>query len=390
VPTTRAELIGGRLSTTAAAAVAAAKARVFLDRPDGLIDNLPADAVLHGVCVDGITTLLAEHTGGTPATDPGHTQLRADLEQLLTTAPTQVAALEAALVHFAQRCPPGLLPSSLALLLDALLPAQHEARARRADNEAGLQLHRNPTGSGWTLHGQLDTETGELLHTLLLAQQAVDPDNPTDTNAYRAAATHPDADHLAELHPQDWPPPPPLPRPRNRRQQHHDALRAGLRTLLDTGGLGTRDKATPHIGITVSLDYLHGAPGALPARATSGAPWTRTTLYTSTFTRLVLDANHRVIEASHTSRTATALERTILHLQWGGHCAATGCTRGPHSGHRLIPHHAELFATTKTTALHDTVPLCEQDHHYLHDDHQNLRLTDGRTIGPHGWVQQAA
>jgi len=86
---------------------------VFLDRPDGLIDNLPADAVLHGVCVDGITTLLAEHTGGTPATDPGHTQLRADLEQLLTTAPTQVAALEAALVHFAQRCPPGLLPSSL-------------------------------------------------------------------------------------------------------------------------------------------------------------------------------------------------------------------------------------------------------------------------------------
>ncbi len=131
-----------------------------------------------GLCVDGITTLLAEHTGGTPATDPAHTQLRADLEHLLTTAPTQVAALEAALVHFAQRCPPGLLPSSLALLLDALLPAQHEARARRADNEAGLQLHRNPTGSGWTLHGQLDTETGELLHTLLLAQQAVDPATP--------------------------------------------------------------------------------------------------------------------------------------------------------------------------------------------------------------------
>jgi len=394
VPTTRAELIVGRLSTTAAAAVAAAvgKARVFLDRRDGLIDNLPADAVLHGVCVDGITTLLAEHTGGTPATDPAHTQLRAELEQLLATAPTQVAALEAALVHFAQRCQPGLLPSSLTLLLDALLPAQHEARARRADNEAGLELHRDPTGSGWTLHGQLDTETGELLHTILLAQQAVDPNKPTDTDAYRAAATHPQAEHLAELHPQDWPTP--LPRPRNRRQQRHDALRAGLRTLLDTGGLGTRDKANPHIAIVVSLDYLHGIPGTLPARATSGAPWSRTQtrniLCTSTFTRFVLDANQRVIEASHTSRTATALERTILHLQWGGHCAATGCTRGPHSGHRLIPHHAELFATTKTTALNHTVPLCEQDHHYLHDDHQNLRLTDGRTLGPHGWVQQAA
>jgi hypothetical protein len=36
------------------------------------------------------------------------------------------------------------------------------------------------------------------------------------------------------------------------------------------------------------------------------------------------------------------------------------------------------------------VPLCEQDHHYLHDERRLIRLSDGRWLGPDGWAQQRA
>jgi hypothetical protein len=94
------------------------------------------------------------------------------------------------------------------------------------------------------------------------------------------------------------------------------------------------------------------------------------------------------VQLSHTQRTLTALERQVLHLHWGGACGAAGCTRGPATGHKLIPHHAELYSHTGLTTLEDTVPLCEQDHHYLHDDRQLIKLGDGRWIGPDGWAHQ--
>ncbi len=387
VPVVEQELLAGRLSANAARQVAAAvaKARPFLDRPDGHIDGQPALPALYGVLVDGVSELLAEQTGGALPSDPEQSALRAELERIVDSDAPERDRWEAGLVVFAQRCEPGLLASGLALLLDALLPAEHDKRAARADDEAGFDLHRKTGGSGWTVHGDLDDETGEMLDVVLRAERAVDPDNPVDTDAYRAAAEEPD---LAGLDPAHWPAA--LARPRSLRSQRHAALRAALRRLLDSGALGLRDKAAPHVGVVVSLDFVQHVPGALPGRAVSGARWSRQQvrrlLCQGSFTRFVVDARRRVVEASHTQRTLTAVERQILHLQWGGTCAGAGCTRGPATGHRLVPHHAQLFSQTGVTSLDDAVPLCEQDHHHLHDDRRPIKLKDGRWIGPDGWM----
>lgn len=390
LPTVQAELLAGRLSSTAAAAVgrALAKAAAHLDRPGGLIDGLDAEAALYGVLVDGVCTLLAEQTGGTTDDDPRQEQLRARLEQLNDPARTHRERVEAGFTLFAQRCKPALLPSGLGLLLDALLPNEHQKRADRAEEEAGFDLHKKHGGSGWSCRGDLDDETGELLATALAAAAVTDPANPTDTDAWRAGRKAADDDIVT---PDDWPAE--LVRPRSRRHQRHDALKRGLRALLDSGVLGTRGKVAPHVGITVGPDFLHGVPGSLPGRTTHGGRLARHQLQDllcrSTFTRLVLGADRRIVEVSHTQRTATAVERMVLNIQWGGTCARRRCGRGPATGHRLKPHHAELFSSTGTTSLEDTVPLCELDHdHYLHGEGLELELEDGRILGPNGWVRQ--
>ena len=339
--------------------------------------------------VDGVATLLAEQTGGAPADDPQQARLRAALTRIVDAGESQVARLEEGLVLLAQRGAPRLLRDTLSLLLDALLPAQHEARAMRAEHDAGLELFRDPSGSGWSVRGQLDAPTGELLSQVLAAEQATDPDAPADTSAWRAAAADP---ALGDLPPEDWPEG--RPRPRTRPSRQHDALGRALRRLLDSAALGTRDKAAPHLLVTVDHDYLSGKPGALPARAAGGSHLTRRQLAglgcDVRVTRLVLDAGRRVLESSHTQRTATALERLVVHATWAGRCAVAGCARGPDTGHRLTPHHAELYSTTRTTSLADTVPLCDSDHDLLHRRRRALRLRDGRWIGPDGWTEAVA
>ena len=388
VPVVAGELMAGRLSAEAGGKVstAVAKARPFLDQPDGLIDGLPGEQSLYGALVDGVCSLLAEQTGGAPASDPEQGALRAELEAIVGAGVSQRERVEAALVVFAQRCAPGLLGSGLALLLDSLLPAEHDKRAAKADDEVGLDLRRNSVGSGWRISGDLDDETGEMLDVVLRAQRDVDEQNVADTDAHRAAANEPD---LEGLDPAQWPEA--FARPRSRRERNHDALKAALKVLLGSGALGVRDKVAPHISVIVENDFLHGVPGALPARTAAGARWSRRqirrALSGSVFTRMVRDARHRIIEVSHTERTLKWFERRVLHAQWGGTCAGASCCRGPATGDRLIPHHPELFSTTGTTSLAEAVPLCEQEHYYVHHG-RLIKLKDGRWLGPDGWVGQ--
>jgi hypothetical protein len=390
VPQVEAELLAGRLSSKAGAQVTAAvaKARPFLDRPDGLIDGQPGEDSLYGVLVDGVCQLLAEQQGGAPADDPEQERLRAELEELVMAEVPQVARVEAGFVLLAQRSVPELLPSALALLIDGLLPQEHEARARKADDEASLQLQRRFGGSGWHVQGDLDDETGEMLDTVLRAERAVDADNVSDTDAWRAA----EQEDLTGLDPQLWPQR--HARPRSRGQRNHAALKTALRRLLDQGLLGTREKAVPHIAVTTSLDFVQGVPGTLPARAMSGARWSREQvrrlLCRGEFTRMVLDARRRVVEVSHTQRTLTAVERQILYLQWGNTCGRQACVRGPATGDPLVPHHGNLFSQCGTTSVFDAVPFCKPDHHHLHDDKMVLKLKDGRWIGPDGWAGPVA
>ena len=171
------------------------------------------------------------------------------------------------------------------------------------------------------------------------------------------------------------------------RQRRHDALRNGLRRLLDTGATGQRDKVAPHLAVTVDLTTLDGEPGALPARGACGTSLplslVRRWSCDSALTRYIMSLGRKVLDSSHTARTLTGHERRTKHLETGGTCQGAGCTRGP--GSRLIPHHATPWADTHRTSLTDTVLFCEQTHHQLHHG-TTIRLKDGRWLNQDGWT----
>ena len=66
VPLVREQLSAGRVSARDAGLIARAvlRARPFLDRPDGPIDGQDGEAVLYGVLVDGLLTMVAGQAGG--------------------------------------------------------------------------------------------------------------------------------------------------------------------------------------------------------------------------------------------------------------------------------------------------------------------------------------
>jgi hypothetical protein len=385
---------GRRLSVAVAARVATAlaKARRHLDRSDGLIDGQPAEPTLTAVVVDGVLSCVCQARGGLSDTDPLLAELRDRLQAIAAVPAPELTRLEEAFVLLALHVEPADLPGALALLLDALLPNELERRSAHGHDSRGFGLRRKDDGSGWTItRGDLDLECGELLQAFLHAELAVDADNAVDTDAW----THARAD--------GWQPGDELPSgtvpggdrpadgpavacagPRSLHQRRHDALKNGLRRYLDAGIAGLRDKVAPHLAVTVTLDTLHDAPGALPAVAASGAALptslVRRWWCDSNVTRFVLSLGRRVMETSHTERTLEAHERRAKRIETGGRCEGAGCSRGP--GHRLVPHHAKPWAVTGRTSLSDTVLLCEQTHHDLHSGGHVIRLKDGRRLGP--------
>jgi hypothetical protein len=358
------------------------KLRPHLDRPDGLLDGQPADLVIASVICNGVRDLVCEARGGMDDTDPRLDQLIAELAGIAGRADTGLSRLEAAFLVLAREIEPALLHSALERLVDACLPQQLEDAADQADRDRQLQLTRNYGGAGWTVSGQLDTECGEMLHTVLTAELATDPDNPVDTAAWSALReTGAETEEIVELDGCAG-------APRSMRQRRHDGLKTALRRLLDSGALGRRGGHVPHIAVTVSLDGLHGAPGALPAIGDSGQPLPASLvqrwLCDSEITRFLLSLGRRAIEASHTERTLKRHERRAKRIETGGRCQGAGCTRGP--GEHLIPHHVIPWSVCGTTSLTDTVWFCPQTHHDLHTGGKTIRLKDGRYLNEHGWT----
>jgi hypothetical protein len=383
VPQVAARIAAGGLSVAGGVLIARAltKLRPHLDRPDGRIDGQPGEPTLAAVIIDGVRSQVAEAAGGLADDDVRLVRLVTDLQEIAARPVSQHARLEAAFLALAARVEPGQLSDALGLLVDALLPNELAARAEDAHRDRSLILTRDDTG--WDLRGRLDLEGGELLFTALTAAAATDPDNPLDTAAadqLRAQGLDPYEDGCVQV--------------RSRRQRQHDALTLLLRRLLASGALGLRGKHPPQLAITISEPALHGRGGALPARVASGARWpaalVRRLVCDSAITRFVLSLGHRVIETSHTGRTLTPHERRIKHLETGGVCQGAGCTRGEHTGHRLIPHHATPYALCGTTSLADTVLLCDVTHHDLHQGGKTVRLKDGRLLGLAGWVDRTA
>jgi hypothetical protein len=158
--------------------------------PDGLIDGQDGEQVLHGVIGSGVRHLICQSYAGLADDDP-RPGVAAGAARLgsWTTLCSQLARLEAAFVLLAEHLEPALLPDALGTLVDACLPNQLEKRAADAHANRGFGLRRNADGSGWHItDGDLDLETGELLHTAIEAGLAVDPDNPSRHRRVREAA----------------------------------------------------------------------------------------------------------------------------------------------------------------------------------------------------------
>ena len=388
LPTVAGAVADRTLDTAAAQRIAAhlVKLRRWVDRPDGLIDGQPAVQVLAAVICDGVRNEVCQAMGGLTDDDRRLRELIADLAEIESRPVSEIARLEAAFVLLAQHVEPGLLQGSLGMLVDALLPNELERRTKDAYDNRGFGAKPDFDGGGWHVtDGDLDCELGELLHEVLKAMMATDPENPVDTEAYRAARAEgwTDADGAAALAGQH------AAAPRSRRQRQHDALKRALRLLLDSGVMGLRDKVPPQISVVVTDDGLSEAPGGTPAVGGSGVRlprWlVRKTWCDSAVTRLVVGLGRKVIETSHTERTLKPHERRAKRIETGGWCQCAGCRSGP--GSVLIPHHPDAWARTGTTSFWDTVLLCEADHTRLHMG-ETIRLRDGRLLNEHGWVTE--
>jgi hypothetical protein len=324
VPQVTARVAAGGITVDAAVQIARAldRLRRHMDRPDGLIDGQPTEQVLPGVLTDGICQLVGEALGGLAIDDPRLIGLHLDLIEIVSAPLPELCRLESGFLLLAAHVPQRLLAPALGVLVDALLPNQLAERSDDAHARRGLELRRDPSGSGWLLRGSLDEECGERLHTALSADMVTDPENATDTAAAAAERAAPGA---------GADPAPIAASPRARTQRRHDALNVLLGRLLGSGVLGTRSKVPVQIAVTVSLDALHDQPGALPARTGSGAvvpigvvqKW----LCDSAITRFVLGLGNKVVEISHTERTCKPQERRIKLLETGGICQGAGCWR---------------------------------------------------------------
>jgi len=375
-------VLAGRLTMAVAQRLQTALTRLrpHVDQPDGLVDGQPGEQAVRAVLVDGVTTLVAECRGGSDLA--AATALARRLEAVADAGGGQLSRLEAAFLVLAQEVEPGQVPGCLALLVDALLPLQLQDRARRGEQQRALRLVRTPDGSGWHLEGRLDLECGERLHVLLRAELARDADTPLDTELaaeLRAQGLDPYDPELAGTL-----------TPRSRAERAHDALSNGLARYLAADLGGTHDKNPVQIVVTVGVDGLEAAPGALPARTASGARPASALLRRwacgSAFTRHVLGLAGLVLATSHTARTLTSHERRALHTQTHGHCQGAGCRRSTDDpGTVLHPHHGDPWARSGTTSLSDTVLLCTRCHRDVHDGRQALRLKDGRRLSPEGW-----
>lgn len=318
------------------------------------------DGALAAVVRDGVAMVLAEARGGEPDGDDAWTLLRLSLADLATQPLGVHATLEQAFLVVAQHLPPGHLADALQRLTDALRPEELERQAQSAHDARSATLVRNSGGRGWRLTAELDDETGELCSRLFTTYDRIERDTTVGLQGLIRSKT----------------------------QRRHDALSAAIRFALDSGQLPTDGGVRPHIAVTVCADQLAALAGSLPARTDSGS-----SVPASTLARWLCDSDVMLVllsdkprghalDVGRTWRTATPQQRTAIRATWAG-CATRGCTRG----HRhTTPHHVQRWSLGGRTDMDNLVPLCDSCHRDLHEGDRTLQLTDGRRIGPDGWV----
>ncbi len=281
----------------------------------------------------------------------------------------------------AQLTDPVTLATDLRRRLAALAPLPAEHRAEAAHAARRVSLSRTPDGS-WHLHGLLDSENGELLHTAMVAQRRTD--------------------HTADD-------------TRTPGQRDADALTHLARLALDRGELAATHRLRPHLLILTPLDAVRdphhgdsalsaatgvagvagvaggagGAGGAGYPCYLSGEPVTSRALRRLTcdaqLTRIVLDPAGLPVDVGRTQRTVPS-QVWLAALARDRGCVADGCDQPPE---RCEAHHIVPFAHGGSTSLANTALLCvgaNGHHHQIHDQARQVRTRHGRLIGPRGYV----
>ena len=108
LPQVSEQLAAGRLALPSAVLIGQAldRLRRHLDRPDGLLDDQPAEQVLTAVIVDGVLTLVCEAHGGYDDADHELHELTDRLVDIAATPTTGLARMEAAFLVLAGHVQP--------------------------------------------------------------------------------------------------------------------------------------------------------------------------------------------------------------------------------------------------------------------------------------------
>jgi hypothetical protein len=401
---------------------AIADLNVHLDRPDGLIDDLPGDQVLAEVCA-GALDLIGEHHMGLSSDKPEQAALLARLDarlgQIALSPTSQLDRVEQLLVLLATELPADKLSGVVEHVRLQLLPSVLEMQERDAQHSRDVTLKPNRDGT-WDLKATLTPEVGEQLFTALASEARRDPANRQDTHARdtareaaadaaqaaaEAAANGESFDEvqsglLHETNP--WedrplgsdPTDEPL-RPRSRGQRLHDALGRLLTRYLSEGMGGVSSKIPVQTSTVVNERTLRGAPGAPPARGGSGRPLARSLiqrwLCDARLTPILMSDGWIPLAVQHSQRTTTAVENKALRVQFGNRCPGIGCCTGqPDPLTPLVPHHVDLFSTTGITSIRTTLPCCEVLHRDIHLGGRIIRLRNGSFISEDGFLHPAA
>lgn len=360
------------------------KLRPHVDRPDGRIDGQPASDVMSAV-VGHVVPLIAQARLGLALDGPLLATLQEEVAAILASSDGELGKLERAFTLLAGHVPLRHLPSALAEQVDALLPTSLEEHAERARARRTVRLDPEPLG----ITIRPDDELYELMHTVLSAAVARDPENPSDTEARRQVRQqHETAVDGAHLERGDVEADNDVRFPRSRGERLHDALKLVLQRYLGAGLAGSRDKAPVSITVTLPLEKLEKAAGTLPAVGGSGRRLPASLVgrwwCDATVTGLVLTPGWIPLGATHPMRTLTALERRASRVQQGQACAGLRCCTPHDPLVVLVPHHVHGFAKNGKTCLAETVWLCPRLHDAVHRGH-TVRLRDGRWLTQDGW-----
>ncbi|MCW2608523.1 MAG: endonuclease [Frankiales bacterium] len=160
------------------------------------------------------------------------------------------------------------------------------------------------------------------------------------------------------------------------------------------------DRAEPEEALDVLFDGTEPGPERAGTRTSRRPSWSTRTrgglplgpralsavACGGVLARLVLSPLGHPLDSSPTSRRASRRERRALEHRAGYRCQRTGCGRRAGA---CVPHHVVPYALGGLTTMSNQVLLCVSCHHLLHDRQQPLLLTDGRRIGPRGWLSGA-